>query len=369
MYPVAIEEGPNAARADAPRPYVSLVIPCYNEEESVDELVREVQDVLERHKLDAEVIIVDDGSRDKTWEKLVAHAHAEPRLKLIRFRRNFGQTAAMVAGMDFARGDVIIPLDADLQNDPNSIPALLEKIDEGYDVVSGWRKARQDTFISRKLPSVIANGLISRVSGVYLHDYGCTLKAYRREVLDPVNLYGEMHRFIPIYASWSGARVTEVPVNHRARKYGTSKYGIGRTFKVILDLLVVKFLGSYGTKPIYFFGSLGFGLCGMGVLAGLYVLYAKFFHEVWAHRNPFLTIAVFMFTLGVQSLFLGLLAEIGIRTYHESQHRPIYHIRERLNLPGSRTRGLGGVLGRSVATVPPGPGGTGDLPSAAPRGA
>jgi glycosyltransferase involved in cell wall biosynthesis len=320
-------------------PRVSLVIPCFNEEESVDELVAETTGVLDKNQIDGEIIVVDDGSKDRSWEKLSAHAAKEPRLKLVRLRRNFGQTAAMVAGMDCATGDVIIPLDADLQNDPASIPALLEKIDQGYDVVSGWRKNRKDAMISRKLPSRIANALISRVSGVHLHDYGCTLKAYRREVLDPVNLYGEMHRFIPIYASWAGAKVIEEVVNHRPRKYGKSKYGISRTFKVILDLLVVKFLGSYGTKPIYFFGGLGFVLCALGVLCEGITAYEKYFQDVWAHRNPFLIIGVFLFSLGVQSAFLGLIAEIGIRTYHESQRRPIYVVRERMNIE-PRLRGL-----------------------------
>ena len=328
-------------------PYLSLLIPCFNEEESVDELMTEVFQVLDKNNLDGEVVLVDDGSSDGTWPKLEQWAEREPRLKLVRFRRNFGQTAAMVAGLDHARGEIIIPLDADLQNDPNSIPALLEKIDEGYDVVSGWRKDRQDALLSRKIPSWIANAVISKVSGVRLHDYGCTLKAYRRETLDPVNLYGEMHRFIPIYASWSGAKVTEVPVNHRSRKYGSSKYGIMRTFKVILDLLVVKFLGSYGTKPIYFFGGLGFIGILLGILAAAYTVYEKFFRGVWAHRNPFLIIAVFMFLIGIQSIFLGLLAEIGIRTYHESQARPIYMIRERRNVKGQRRR-LQSVVGQPV---------------------
>ncbi|MBI4814868.1 MAG: glycosyltransferase family 2 protein [Deltaproteobacteria bacterium] len=336
-------------------PSVSLVIPLFNEEESIDELVREVVSVLDDNRLEGEVIVVDDGSRDRSWEKLLVHAEREPRLKLVQFRRNFGQTAALVAGMDHAVNDVIIPLDADLQNDPRSIPGLLEKISEGFDVVSGWRKNRQDAFFSRTLPSRIANAIISSVSGVVLHDYGCTLKAYRREVLAPVKLYGEMHRFIPIYASWAGARVTEVAVNHRARKYGRSKYGIGRTFKVVLDLLTVKFLGSYGTKPIYFFGSLGFALCSMGTLAGGYTLYQKFFHDVYAHRNPLLSLAVFMFGLGVQSLFLGLLAEIGIRTYHESQHRPIYWVRERRNVAAPGIRGgthAGDVLPPAASSPP-----------------
>lgn len=334
-------------------PRVSLVIPCFNEEESVDELVAEVVGVLDKNRLDGEIIIVDDGSRDRTWEKLSAHSAREPRLKLIRLRRNFGQTAAMVAGMDYARGEVIIPLDADLQNDPGSIPDLMAKIDEGYDVVSGWRKDRKDAFISRKLPSQIANALISQVTGVRLHDYGCTLKAYRREVLDPVNLYGEMHRFIPVYASWSGAKVTEVAVNHRPRKYGTSKYGIMRTFKVVLDLLVVKFLGSFGTKPIYFFGLLGFVLCFLGLCSEALTLWDKYVHNVWAHRNPFLIIGVFLFSLGVQSFFLGLIAEIGIRTYHESQRRPIYFIRERQNITGGRVRGLSEGTGMMSAVPPP----------------
>ncbi|MEM7678996.1 MAG: glycosyltransferase family 2 protein [Myxococcota bacterium] len=329
---------PPRPTSEANPPHLSLIIPCFNEEESVDELMLEVFSVLDEHQLDGEVVLVDDGSTDGTWSKLEAWAGREDRLRLVRFRRNFGQTAAMVAGLDHAQGDVIIPLDADLQNDPRSIPALLAKMEEGYDVVSGWRKDRQDALLSRKLPSWIANAVISKVSGVRLHDYGCTLKAYRRETLDPVNLYGEMHRFIPIYASWSGARVTEVPVNHRARKYGTSKYGIMRTFKVLLDLLVVKFLGSYGTKPIYFFGGLGFISILLGMLSGAFTLYEKFVWGIWAHRNPFLIIAVFMALIGVQSIFLGLLAEIGIRTYHESQARPIYMVRERKNLRGPRRR-------------------------------
>lgn len=323
-----------------PRPRVSLLIPCFNEEESVGELFDEVFEIVDGKGIDAEVVVVDDGSTDGTWARLTERAAKEPRIKLVRFRRNYGQTAAMVAGMDHARGDVLIPLDADLQNDPHSVPDLLAKIDEGYDVVSGWRKNRQDRMFDRKLPSMIANWLISRVSGVSLHDYGCTLKAYRREVLEPVQLYGEMHRFIPIYASWSGAKVTEVVVGHRARKYGTSKYGIMRTFKVVLDLLVVKFLGTYSTKPIYFFGGLGFLLMGGGVLAALVTLLEKVFQGVWVHQNPMLLVGVFLFLTGVQSLFLGLLAEIGIRTYHESQARPIYMVRERQNLRASAGRSL-----------------------------
>jgi glycosyltransferase involved in cell wall biosynthesis len=323
-----------------PRPQVSLIVPLYNEVDSVDEMVSEALGVFDGNDIRGELIVIDDGSTDGSWEKLTGLAPTDERIKLIRFRRNFGQTAAMVAGIDYSTGDVIVPMDADLQNDPASIPLLLEKCDEGYDVVSGWRKDRQDAFMSRKLPSRIANAIISYVSGVHLHDYGCSLKAYRREVLDPVNLYGEMHRFIPIYASWNGAKVTEVPVNHRARKYGVSKYGIGRTFKVVLDLIVVKFLGSYGTKPIYFFGGLGFLLCSLGLLAAGITGYEKIVHDVWVHKNPFLLIFVFLFSLGVQSVFLGLLAEIGTRTYHESQRRPIYVVRERHNLAEPRERRL-----------------------------
>jgi glycosyltransferase involved in cell wall biosynthesis len=329
---------------------VSLVIPCFNEEDSVDELLSEAFKVLDENGITGEIVIVDDGSTDGTWKKLSEWADREDRLKLIRFRRNFGQTAAMVAAIDHSSGDIIIPLDADLQNDPNSIPALLEKIDAGFDVVSGWRKKRKDVFITRKFPSMIANAIISWVSGVKLHDYGCTLKAYRREVLEPVTLYGEMHRFIPIYASWAGAKVTEVVVNHRARKYGSSKYGILRTFKVVLDLLVVKFLGSYGTKPIYFFGALGFFLFFLGILSATWVLFEKYVNGVWAHRNPFLSISVFLASLGVQSLFLGLLAEIGIRTYHESQSRTIYVLREKKNLseeaPRRRGQSVRGIVAR-----------------------
>ena len=322
------------------RPKVSIIVPLYNEVDSVDEMVAEALNVFDQNNISGELIVIDDGSSDGSWEKLVDNSSRDTRVRLIRFRRNFGQTAAMVAGIDYSSGDIIVPMDADLQNDPNSIPLLLAKCEEGYDVVSGWRKDRQDALVSRKLPSWIANALISYVSGVRLHDYGCSLKAYRREELDPVNLYGEMHRFIPIYASWNGAKVTEVPVNHRSRKYGTSKYGIGRTFKVILDLIVVKFLGSYGTKPIYFFGGLGFLLCAAGLIAAGYTAYEKVIHDVWVHKNPFLLIFVFLFSLGVQSVFLGLLAEIGTRTYHESQRRPIYVVKERHNMAPPRDRRL-----------------------------
>jgi glycosyltransferase involved in cell wall biosynthesis len=313
-------------------PAVSFVIPVYNEVENLPRLFEEIRRVVGENRLDAEIVVVDDGSRDGSFEILEAEAARDARVKVVRFRRNFGQTAAMVAGMDHARGDVIIPLDADLQNDPGDVPRLLAKIAEGYDVVSGWRKNRKDKWLTRRLPSQMANWLISRISGVRLHDYGCTLKAYRRSALEGVNLYGEMHRFIPIYASWAGGKVTEIVVNHRPRVAGTSKYGLSRTFKVILDLVTVKFLGSYSTKPIYFFG--GFGLLLFLLAFGLagFALYQKLADGVYVHRNPVATLAVLLFIVGVQLVLLGLLAELLIRVYHESQGKRIYSIERTLNL-------------------------------------
>ncbi|MCG8696646.1 MAG: glycosyltransferase family 2 protein, partial [Bacteroidales bacterium] len=253
---------------------------------------------------------------------------SDPRIRLIRFRRNFGQTAAMSAGFDHARGEVIVPLDADLQNDPADIPMMMEKLDEGYDVVSGWRKKRHDAALTRLLPSRIANWIISKITGVALHDYGCSLKAYRKEVLDETQLYGEMHRFIPAIASWAGARITEVVVNHRPRTAGVAKYGLGRTFKVILDLITVKFLGAYHTKPIYVFGGWG-GVCLLGsFFSGLIVLYMKLFQNYSMNRNPLLYLTALLITTAVQFILMGLLAEMQVRTYFESQNRPTYIIRE-----------------------------------------
>jgi glycosyltransferase involved in cell wall biosynthesis len=233
----------------------------------------------------------------------------------------------MLAGMDYSCGEVIVPLDADLQNPPSEIPKLLAKLDEGYDVVSGWRRDRKDKMISRKIPSVIANWLIGRISGVPLHDYGCSLKAYRRDAIEGVRLYGEMHRFIPVYASWQGAKVTEVPVLHRAREFGDSKYGINRTFKVILDLLTVKFLGDYGQKPIYFFGFLGMFLCLLGGMAGVETLIEKWLIGTKVHTNPFIFLAIFLSIVGVQSIMMGLLADLQMRTFYESQGKRTYLIR------------------------------------------
>jgi glycosyltransferase involved in cell wall biosynthesis len=309
---------------------VSLVVPCLNEEENLPRLFSEIEAVIERDQLDAEVILVDDGSKDATARLISEKAAADPRFKAVVFRRNFGQTAAMVAGMDHATGEVIIPLDADLQNDPADVPRLLAEIENGFDVVSGWRKNRQDKLLSRRFPSVIANRLIARVGGVNIHDYGCTLKAYRKSVIEHVNLYGEMHRFIPIYASWAGGKVTEIVVNHRPRTAGVSKYGIGRTFKVLLDLLTVKLLGSYATKPIYFFGFIGFALLSLGLLCGLGVLGIKFGGVAWQHTFSLGLLGAFLMLVGMQSVMLGLLAELQVRTYHESQSKPIYLVKERV---------------------------------------
>ena len=331
---------------------LSIVIPCYNESETIPRLLTAL-DTAEASLRGAgrsnEFILVDDGSRDGSFEKLREAATTRPWLRLIRFRRNFGQTAAMAAGFKAARGDVVIPMDADLQNDPADIPKLLEKLDEGYDVVSGWRRDRKDKVASRKIPSWIANWVIGRVSGVHLHDYGCTLKAYRREFLEPVNLYGEMHRFIPIYAKWAGARVTEMVVTHHPRREGKSKYGIMRTFKVLLDLVTVKFLGDYSTKPLYFFGGLGFGMCALGIGAAAYTLFQRLSENAYVHRNPLFVVSVFLFMVGVQFVMMGLLAELQIRTYHESQSKTTYIIGEMINFEAARIAPLsGGTLSGPV---------------------
>jgi glycosyltransferase involved in cell wall biosynthesis len=317
-------------------PQVSVVIPCFNEEQTVGRLCAALDDAvgkLEAAGRPAEVIIVDDGSSDGTFPLLKAAAETRPWLRLVRFRRNFGQTAAMAAGFDRARGAYVVPMDADLQNDPDDIALLLGRLEEGYDIVSGWRKNRQDKALTRKLPSVIANWLIGRVTGVRLHDYGCTLKAYRREVLEPVHLYGEMHRFIPVYAKWSGAKITEQVVRHHARKEGKSKYGLGRTLKVLLDLVTVKFLGDYATKPLYLFGFWGFVSIILGVTSGAITLVEKFREGIYAHRNPLLMLAVMLFVVGIQLIGMGLLAELLVRTYYESQQKPVYVVREEVNAP------------------------------------
>lgn len=310
---------------------LSIVVPVYNEEESITPLYERITAALAQAAYSYEMILVDDGSSDRSFMLLTAIAADDNRVRVIRFRRNFGQTAAMAAGFDAARGRIVVPMDGDLQNDPADIPHLMAKIDEGYDVVSGWRKDRQDTFINRKLPSMIANGLISRFTGVHLHDYGCTLKAYRREVLDGINLYGEMHRFVPALASQVGAKVTELPVMHHPRLYGTSKYGISRTVRVVLDLMTVKFLLSYSTKPIQLFGKWGVYTISAGVFCGAATLYMKLFEHMSMNRNPLWILTVFLFFMGVQFIVLGLLGELNARTYYEAQGKPIYVVREKLN--------------------------------------
>ena len=313
-----------------PRVDMSVVVPIYNELESTPELFRRLRAALSPLG-GYEIIVVDDGSTDGTYAELCRLAESDPRVKVIQFRRNFGQTAAMAAGFTYAQGRVILPMDGDLQNDPADIPLLLEKIEEGYDVVSGWRKNRQDQALLRKLPSRIANWLIGRVTGVRLHDYGCSLKAYRAEILKETRLYGEMHRFIPALANLIGARICEVPVRHHSRQFGRSKYGLKRTLKVMLDLITVKFLSDYSTKPIYFFGSIGVALSAGGVVAGLVTLWEKYVNQVWVHNNPKILLAIFLFSLGVNFILMGLLAEIIIRTYHESQAKATYWIRELRN--------------------------------------
>lgn len=309
----------------------SVVVPLFNEQENIVELYKAIINALDRKEHDYEIVMVDDGSTDATFNAMKLLAAEDGRMKVIRLRRNFGQTAAMSAGFDAAAGEIIIPMDGDLQNDPADIPRLIEKLHEGYDVVSGWRKNRKDTFITRKIPSILANGLISRMTGVYLHDYGCTLKAYKREVLDGINLYGEMHRFVPALASQFGAKVAELPVNHHPRLHGTSKYGISRTLRVILDLMTVKFLLAYSTKPIQLFGKWGVYTLLAGCGSGSMTLYMKLFENISMNRNPLLLMTAFLLFMGVQFIVLGLLGELNARTYYEAQGKPIYVIREKIN--------------------------------------
>lgn len=309
-------------------PELSIFLPVLNEEDNLGPMHEKIKAALKALGKKAEVIYVDDGSTDKSLSILREIAAEDPRVRVISFRRNYGQTAAMSAGIDAAKGEILIPMDADLQNDPADIERLLQKLDEGYDVVSGWRKNRQDKLISRKIPSQIANRVISWIGGVPLHDYGCSLKAYRREVLKDVKLYGEMHRFIPIYASWAGARVAEIPVEHHARTMGKSKYGISRTIKVIFDLMTIKFMASYQTKPIYVFGTFGVIAFLVSILAGLYALWLKFRHEADFVQTPLPILSIVLFAIAVQFFLMGLLAEMLVRTYHESQEKAIYTVRE-----------------------------------------
>lgn len=314
---------------------ISIVVPLYNEEENVDLLYDEITSVTREMPQQAEIVFVDDGSRDATMARLEAIQQQDQAVRVVSLRRNFGQTAAMSAGFDHAAGDVIITMDGDLQNDPHDIPKMLAKLDEGYDVVTGWRFNRQDSFLSRKLPSRMANRLISWVTGVSLHDYGCTLKAFRREVIENINLYGEMHRFIPAIASGMGISFTEMKVNHRARRFGSSKYGISRTIRVLLDLMTVKFLLSYATRPLHVFGTLGIASSFVGILLALVLVVQRQFFGVALADRPLLLLAVLLIFLGIQFITIGLLAELVVRTYHESQKKPIYFVRKVLASPAA----------------------------------
>lgn len=333
------EERYTEAEAASPEtPDISVFLPVYNEEPNLMPLHSKLDEALKQLGRSAEIIYVDDGSTDGSLKVLQNIARLDDRVRVVALRRNYGQTAAMAAGIDAARGKVLIPMDADLQNDPADIVRLLDKLDEGYDVVSGWRKNRQDKLITRKIPSMIANKMISWIGGVPLHDYGCSLKAYRREALQDVRLYGEMHRFIPIYASWAGARVSEIPVEHHARTMGKSKYGLSRTLKVVFDLMTIKFMASYQTKPIYVFGSFGMLAFLISLFAGLYAVFLKLFHKADFVQTPLPILAIVMFAVGIQFLLMGLLAEMLVRTYHESQAKSIYAIRERIGFENSDKR-------------------------------
>ena len=311
---------------------ISVTVPIFNEEENIAILYQRVRDALVNVGRRWEIVFVNDGSTDGSREALDRVAAGDARVKVIHFRRNFGQTAAMMAGFDFAEGDIIIPMDGDLQNDPADIPRLIETLDKGFDVVSGWRKQRQDARITRNLPSAIANRLISLILGVRLHDYGCSLKAYRKDVIKGVKLYGEMHRFVPIYASWQGARVTEIPVAHYARQFGKSKYGLERTMKVVLDLIVVKFLATYSQKPMYVFGAFGVASLTLSVLSGLWALYLKLFENTTFVQTPLPLVLVMTAIMGFMCILMGLLAELLTRTYHESQDKPVYLVKETRNV-------------------------------------
>lgn len=310
---------------------LSVVIPIYNEEENIPCLLERLRDALKQLGMRYEMIAVDDGSRDNGAAVLKRYAAEIPELKIVRLRRNSGQAAAIMAGLERATGEVIVTIDADLQNDPDDIGKLVDKLNKGYDVVSGWRKDRHDHPLRRNFASRVANRLISRVSGIYLHDYGCTLKAYRRNIIQDVRLYGEMHRFIPIYAHWLGARVTEIEVKHHPRRYGHSKYGLERIIKVALDLLVIAFLDRYFVKPIYLFGSIGLGLLGLSLLVFLWMIELRVFEGKSFISTPLPPLAAILGAVGIIAFLLGLVAEIVMRTYFESQGRRAYQVGELVN--------------------------------------
>ena len=322
---------------DKQAPELSVVVPLLDEQDNIGPLYQQISQTLAGNR-GYEIIFVDDGSSDNSFAVLRELQKGDVRVRVIRFRKNFGQTAALSAGFTHARGKTVVAIDADLQNDPADIPKMVAKLDEGFDVVSGWRKTRHDNAFTRRLPSKIANWLISTITGVKLHDYGCTLKAYRREVLAETRLYGEMHRFIPALASWSGAKIAEMVVNHRPRTAGAAKYGLARTWKVLLDLITVNFLGSFSTKPIYVFGGLGL-VSALGAIAlGLTVLYQKYLsvHHTDMSGNPLLVLTAVLVIATIQFILMGLLAELLVRTYHESQNRPTYVIKEILESPAQK---------------------------------
>ena len=318
---------------DSAEPEISVFLPVFNEEPNLRPLHAKLDEALKALGRSAEIVYVDDGSSDGSLNILREIAEMDPRVRVVALRRNYGQTAAMAAGIDAARGKVLIPMDADLQNDPADITRLLDKLDEGFDVVSGWRKNRKDKMVTRKIPSMMANRLISWIGGVPLHDYGCSLKAYRRESLQDVKLYGEMHRFIPIYASWAGARVTEIPVEHHPRTMGKSKYGLSRTVKVVFDLITIKFMASYQTKPLYLFGWAGlltFAISFLSALLACLMKWASWPHHADFVQTPLPIMSMVTLVLGVQLFLMGLLAEMLVRTYHESQAKPIYAVRQKI---------------------------------------
>jgi len=318
---------------------VSVVVPVFNEVQSVPELHHRISDAMSSTDHVWEVVLVDDGSTDGSLQAMEVLAAKDPQhTRVVALRRNFGQTAAISAGIDHSTGEVIVLMDGDLQNDPADIPNLLAEIDNGYDLVSGWRKFRKDNFITRTFPSMVANWIISRVTGVALHDYGCTLKAYRREVLTGFRLYGEMHRFIPAYAGYVGAKIAEVPVQHHPREHGKSKYGLNRTIKVILDLFTVKFLSGYVNKPIYLFGGIGVGFAFIGTVGLIFLFVRRTLYGSSTVDSPIFLLSALLFVLGVQSILLGLLAEMSVRTYHESQSKPIYTVRYVIRGPNGKGR-------------------------------
>jgi glycosyltransferase involved in cell wall biosynthesis len=319
-----------AKETDVDHPKISVVVPVLNEEGSVEKLSGQIVDVMERSGRSFEILFVDDGSSDRTLEILKAAHSRDGRVKVLSFRKNFGQTAALAAGFDYALGEIVVTIDGDLQNDPEDIPRLVDKVEEGYDLVSGWRRKRRDPFFSRRLPSLIANWLISQITGVKLHDYGCTLKAFRHDVVKNVSLYGEMHRFIPAIASGMGVSVAEIPVNHYPRLTGKSKYGIFRTVKVVLDLITVKFLLSYSTRPIHIFGLFGIASGAAGGVMLAYLSFIRLILHVPIGNRPMLLFAVMLVFIGVQFITMGLLAELQTRVYHEAQDKATYAVREEI---------------------------------------